>query len=326
MKPTYFPFTFISKPVVDALSTCFKKTVVYQASKLNIPEKMKEWDKSGSLEIRTPIEGDEEKLEKILEDYKAWASLHQGSELSFLKIQSDNIPFFNEYSTSQIAADMTKGNHEKQPLDKPDILFNARLFLQIAQEYDLQKDVLSQDFLLFEEMEQNLIRDLKGENKPPYMKADRKHDVETHEPGNYMAKERLEAWICMMQQDPQPSGLFVTSSRSVIEHLMDNTPEAEILMELHDISIPGNRLQEKEKWHNDLMEHLEIIATSSQPVSTDSRLETPSSLGGDRKVTLTFYIVPGISPKEFFAGDIELAQFQPSEKQFKNTLIGLLQF
>jgi hypothetical protein len=325
MKPTYFPFTFISKPVADALSTCFKKTIVYQASKRNIPVKMREWDKSGHLEIRTPIEGDEEKLEKILEEYKAWVILHQGGELSFLKTQSDNIPFFEEYSTSQIAADMKKGHHKQQRLDKPDVSFNARLFLQIAQEYDLQKDVLSQDLLLFEELEQNLIKDLKGENESSYTKTDKNREFETHDPGNYMVKERIQAWIYMMQHDRQPSGLFVTSSRSVIEHIMDNMPEGEVLLYLHDISIPGNWLQKKEKWHNDLMEYLEILATSSYPISTDIRLETPSFFGQERKISLTFYIVPGISPKEFFAGDIELAPSHPSEKQFKNTLIGLLQ-
>ena len=189
MKAIYFPFTFISKPIVDALSACFKKTAVYQITKRNIPEKMKKWDTSGKIEIRIPVEGNEDKIEKILKDYKAWADLHQGSELSILKTQAGKIPFFNENSISQITSDIKKSDPEKHSPEKPDISLNARLFLQIAQEYDSQADILRQDLQLFDTMEQNLIKNLKGENEYFPVEMGRNQEFEIDSPGNYMTKE-----------------------------------------------------------------------------------------------------------------------------------------
>ena len=106
MKPIYFPFTFISEPIVEALSACFKQTVVYQVSSQKVPEKMQEWSKSGTLDIRIPVEGDEKKLDKILNDYRAWINLNQGSEIAFLKTQVDKIPIFDETYSSKIRDDI----------------------------------------------------------------------------------------------------------------------------------------------------------------------------------------------------------------------------
>jgi hypothetical protein len=119
MKPIYFPFTFISEPVFDALSACFGKIVVYQSSKVNIPENMKEWDNSGKLEIRIPIEGDEEKIDNILQDFKTWAQLHQGSELSFLKHKLKKYRFLMKtpYPKSRwISKGKTLRNHHQKNL------------------------------------------------------------------------------------------------------------------------------------------------------------------------------------------------------------------
>ena len=53
--------------------------------------------------------------------------------------------------------------------------------------------------------------------------------VKTNDTGHYMTKERIAAWIHIMAHDDHLPGLFVTHSRSVIEHLLDTAPEAKIL-------------------------------------------------------------------------------------------------
>ena len=326
MKPIYFPFTFISEPVFDAMSTCFGKIVVYQSSKVNIPEKMKEWDNSGKLEIRIPIEGDEEKINNILQDFKTWAKNHQGSELSFLKTQIEKIPFFNENAISQITLDIKRQNLEKPSPGKPDMLLNARLFLQIAQEHDLQADVLRRDLLLFETMEQNLIKNLKGEIETSQMDIDTHPSVQKNDTGHYMTKERIEAWIRIMQHDDHHTGLFVTSSRSVIEHLLDDAPEAKVLPDINGIPVLESGIEEKEKWQNRLMKTLETVITDASFASTEASMKTPTSIEIDRKKTLTFYIIPGLSPHQFFSRYIKPTGSQPQDKRgmehVKNTLIG----
>ncbi|MBU4289417.1 MAG: hypothetical protein KKI12_14750, partial [Proteobacteria bacterium] len=98
MKPIYFPFTYISEPVLEALSAFFKQIVVYQPSSLNVPESMQKLADSGLLEIRIPVKGDENKIDNILKDYKSWANIHQGSEMAFFKMNPDKIPFFDDSS------------------------------------------------------------------------------------------------------------------------------------------------------------------------------------------------------------------------------------
>ena len=66
MKPVYFPFTFISRPVIEAVSACFRQIVVYQPSERHVPEQMRQWAESGMLEIRIPVKEDEERLEADL--------------------------------------------------------------------------------------------------------------------------------------------------------------------------------------------------------------------------------------------------------------------
>ncbi len=329
MKPIYFPFTFISKPIVEALSACFKQTVVYQISSQKVPEKMQEWCKSGTLDIRIPVEGDEKKLDKILKDYRAWINLHQGSEIAFLKTQADKIPIFDETSASQIRDDIKKISRENQSQEKPDDLFNARLFLHIAQEFDLQNDELKQDLLLFETMEQDLMKNLKGENEDLHMQTADNRTVEADDPGHYMTKERIKAWAHLMQHDQQVSGLFVTSSRAMLEHLIDITPEVEKLICFDAIPVFENRVEEMERWQVGLMESLDMLATNPRPSSTDGIFHAPAADGCDRKVALTLYIVPCETPHDFFArcveGDLFCAKDENKEAGLKNTLIGLLE-
>jgi hypothetical protein len=329
MKPIYFPFTFISKPIVEALSACFKQTAVYQVSSQKVPENMQEWRKSGTLDIRIPVEGDEKKLDKILADYKAWINLHQGSEIAFLKTQADKIPIFDETSSSQIRDDIKKKIRENQSQEQPDDLFNARLFLQIAQEFDLQNIELKQDLLLFETKEQDLMKNLKGENEDLHLKIAGNRTLEADDPGHYMTKERIMSWTRLMQHDQQVSGLFVTSSRAMLEYLIDIAPEVEKLICFDAIPVFENRVEEMERWQVGLMESLEMLATNQLPSSTDGIFNAPAAEGCERKVALTLYIVPGETPHDFFVrcveGDLFCAKDENQKTGIKNTLIGLFE-
>jgi hypothetical protein len=329
MKPIYFPFTFISKPIVEALSACFKQTAVYQVSSQKVPEKMQEWCESGTLDIRIPVEGDEKKLDKILKDYRAWINLHQGSEIDFLKTQADKIPIFDETSSSKIRDDIKKKIREEKPQEKPDDLFNAILFLHIAQEFDLQKVELKQDLLLFETMEQNLMKNLKGENEDVYIKTDGDRALEADDPGHYMTKERLMAWTRLMQHDQQDSELLVTSSRAMLEYMIDIAPEMEKLICFDTIPLFENSVEEMESWQIGLMESLDMLVKNPWPSSTDGFFDAPATEGYDRKVALTLYIVPGVTPNDFFVrcieGDQLCAKDESQKTGPKNTLIGLFE-
>ncbi|MBW2619857.1 MAG: hypothetical protein JRC56_00800, partial [Deltaproteobacteria bacterium] len=257
MKPIYFPFTVISKPVCQTLAACFRQTVVYRISSTKVPDEMQKLAKSGILDIRIPVEFDGEKLDEILKQYRSWANSHQGSEIAFLKSIAYKIPFYDETFARQITAEIKSIGVPQNRSQKSDPLLNAALFLHLAQEYDMQNLTLNQDLLAIEAMEQNFMKDLKGENHALNEEIAPEKTLEAHDPGHYMTKERMQAWTRVMQHDQQGSGLFVTTSKSVFESLIDSTPEAELVGVLDAIPVVDNRAEELETWQDELMKHLE---------------------------------------------------------------------
>ena len=330
MKPIYFPFTFITKPVCQTLAACFRQTAVYQISSIKIPDEMQQLEKSGILDIRIPVKYDGDKLDAIVKQYRSWANLHQGSEIAFLKSRTDKIPFFDENSTTQITAEIkSKEGRQNRSQEKPDPLLNAGLFLHLAQEYDMQDLTLTEDLQAVEAMEQDFMTDLKGENQDFDEEAAPEKRLEAHDPGYYMTKERIHAWTRIMQRDQEGSGIFVTTSKSVFETLIDSAPEAELVGVLDAIPVVDNEVEALETWRDELMKHLEMLATVVWIAKTDPIITVPEIPGCETTVSLTLYIVPGNTPREFFAGFVENDSIGGKDKiagpKLKNTLLGLIQ-
>lgn len=329
MKPIYFPFTYISKPVGEALFACFGQTAVYQISDTTVPDEMHEMANMDILDIRIPVTDNADELAEILKEYRRWTKDHQVNEFAFLKAVTGKIPFFDETAVSQIRADIRKIAGDKLFTEKPDPLLNARLFLDIAQEFDLQKDRLSRGLMHVEAMEQNIIKNLKGENGYITEKILDSYILGKDDPGHYLPHERIEAWASIMRYDKQTSGLFITGSRSVLEYLLDRTPEAEFVISFNAVPIFDGKIEKMENWRKDLIKNLEMLAAVVWLSKTDGLIHSPEIPGCEKKVSLSLYIVPGITPHEFFGGFIEKgllrAETQKNGVGFKNTLFGLVE-
>ena len=291
---------------------------------------MQQWGKSGILDIRIPVKYDGDKLDAIVKQYRSWANLHQGSEIAFFKARAHKIPFFDENSTRQITADIkSKGGRQNRSQEKPDPLLNAGLFLHLAQEYDMKNLTLNQDFQAIEAIEQDFMKDLKGESQDLDEKAALEKRLEAHDPGYYMTKERIHAWTRLMQRDQEGSGFYVTTSKSVFETLIDSAPEAELVDVLDAIPVLDNAVEALETWRDELMKHLEMLATVIWIAKTDPVITAPEIPGCETTVSLTLYIVPGKTPHEFFNRYVEHDVFNDKEKyqkvKLKNTLLGLIQ-
>ncbi len=329
MKPIYFPFTYISESVLEALSAFFKQIIVYQPSSLNIPESMQKQADSNLLEIRIPVKGDENKIDNIVKDYKSWANIHQGSEMAFFKTKPDMIPFFGEFSTSQIKADIKKKERKQQNEKKQDSLLNARIFLHIAQEFDLQNWEINKELLLLEEKASDLIDNLKGEDELSFKGNDREKALKIDYQSEYMTPDRIIAWTHLLQYDQDMSNLFITNSRSVVEHLVEKTPDAKIVLSIDSIPLTNSNDEKREKWQNSLNEQLELIFGGSLPASEDIKIKSPFDKDDGKKVSLTLYLVPGESPYKFFtrsAWHKTPVKEINKEAGFNNTLIGFIEF
>jgi len=332
MKPVFFPFTYISRPVAETLSNLFGKIVVYQPSHQKTSETMEELSQSGMIDIRVPVIKDKNILNAMLKECRAWINLHQGDKgmvKEFFKAHKDTIPFFNDSLTPQIKADIKKRSEGNQQKIKPDFLLGAILFLHIAQEFDMQNWEINHEFNIIEGMEKNLIENLKGEPSV-LLNNTGKRTSTTDDPGDYMTKDRIKAWSLIMQYDHDISGLFITNSKVAFDYLVDKTPEAKIIYKCNSILADKNSIQKTEKWRNSLMKHLETPAENPWQNSTDEISKEFDIIECNEKVSMTFSLVPGETPYNFFsrcAGikphkDIEITE----DIRLKNTLLGLIEF
>ena len=329
MKPLYFPFTYISKPAAQALAACFAQTAVYQPATSKIPDEMRESADDALLEIRVPVNDTGEKLDAIVKEYRTWADVHRGSEIGFLKSMADKIPFFDETSSSQIRAQIKETGEKPPSREKSDPLFHARLFLHMAQEFDLQNDRLTRDLLAVEVMEEDFMKELKGEDADDPARAAAIKALETDDPGHYMTEERIKSWALLMQQDPKVSGLFITSSRAVLDLLVDRMPDMAQVTRFDAVPALVPDPEARAAWQDELIKHLETLATGPWAAEAEALTDPPEVPGSESTVALTLFIAPGKSPHEFFAECLETdalqAESTPDSQRVKNTLIGLVE-
>jgi hypothetical protein len=329
MKPIYFPFTYIPESAVKVLSACFRQTVVYQISGAKIPEVMQELSREGILDIHIPEEVNGKFLDKILKDYRTWVNIHQGTEIAFLAAMANKIPFFDESASSQIRADLKKIRKQIPAKKKSDPLFQAKLFLHMAQEYDRENERLSEDLMNIEAMEEGFMKDLKGENNDDQAGAVAPKKWNKGDPGHYMTTERINAWVSLMLHDPLTYSLLITTSRAVLKHLLDIMPEMEQVVRFDALPIGLEKNETLLNWQDNLMEALEKLATESWPAPMDDMTNPPEIPGGKSAVALTIYIVQNKTPQECFSDcvkiDVLSAESSNTGALFKNTLIGLVE-
>jgi len=152
---------------------------------------------------------------------------------------------------------------------------------------------------------------------------------------DYMIQERIEAWTSLVCCDPmqyreEKSGLFVTSSRQAIDHLLEKTPEIENVFSIDKIPVVENQVKKSTKWSKDLMEHLEIVSESSRPLKCDNFNIVSDDQKCETKASLSLYLVPGTSPLEYFSRFIRFdstgSWITKDRVKLKNTLIGHICF
>jgi hypothetical protein len=270
MKPIYFPFTFISEPMLKDISIFFPQTIIYQPSSEKIPEYLKKSADEGLLEIHAPFGGDEKRFDSIVREYRQWVEHHRGSETTFFKtrifdnIDIETIPMYSDNSTSRIKYNIKKGEMENQP-KKPDEEFTARLFLLIAQEFDIQQYEFKKDLQYFQIMENNFFSNIRDDDEFSETNMKNLNSVIVDDVGSNKTGQRLSAWLKIFEHDPVApdefgSGLFITSSHSVLEYIMELCPESELVLSTGPVSVNDQNPEKIKEFQKILKENLQRLS------------------------------------------------------------------
>ena len=321
MTPVYFPFTYISDQTASALYACFNRIAVCQASRLGTPPNMKQLAQEGVIDLRIPVEKDDETLMAACKEYRAWGDLHQENGRTVFKTRSGAVPFFDDSLTQKIRTDIEHEKNEAPPPESP--AFTARVFIQIAQEFDQQQDELAREFASIDTREQDLFNQLTGDAATA--PDDKIATGSSNIADDYMIRERVTAWLDLMKHDGQTPGFYITGSRSAWDLITDLAPDAETVFDLPSIPIPEDSSAE---WPRNMGQYLDTLTCTPWPLSKVDTPEFPDAGKTGQQMIFKLSIIPGSSPEQFFSRFLEPASTQNNPRndssELQNTLVGLV--
>lgn len=324
MNAIYFPFTYISEQTAKTVAAVFQPLTVYLPTARNVPPIMKKLSAEGMLDIRTPIEKDEEKLLAANKDYINWGYTHNKSIISSLKHRSTTPYLFDDSWTIQIKTDIQK-KFKKETGSESGHDFTARLFLLITQDHDRHHYEMTQDVQTIEKMEESLFKNLRADEFQTIPEESEPLSPGLQDPGSYMTKERLSSWYALMKHDhTPPSHFFITSSSGVWEYLLDFSMDAPMVTEDLSTILKDSTFREQDQ---NLAETIHFFQTKKWSPSDHRILTTTNTTADGTSVNIKLLVIPDTQPEDFFSAFARETPLQKIQKETKsrNTIIGIIQ-
>jgi hypothetical protein len=307
MRAIYMPFTHMSKASASALANFFGEVTLYRLGAFDPGEALRTYIAQGSIKPICPAGGDEEQLALVVKRYQAWAQLQPGlgtagSEL--LKLQGEAVPFFDDTAISQIRSAIRRGTDAPGDVgqeDQPDPLFEARVFLRIAEEYDAQNEEIEADLDYHDAMQADLMRQLRGEEGEYAAGLPSTSPGQPLDPGGVMTAERVRSWIHLHlhTQDSRRHDHFITDSSWVMEHLIGDAEKLKI--------VPGfERLRPASPsdaaFQQELAQVIAMLANAEDPFAVGGQAAGKLGAGNTHGEgpRLSLYALAGVSPVTFF--------------------------
>ncbi len=224
----FFPFTFISEKLAGACHARFGRVAVYQPAAGNTPASMQNLEAGGRIALKYPVKGDDQRLADLARHFQSWGEVHQKDAAVLKKFAESG--FFSREFAPEISTEILKGPKETEP--EPDPVFNARLFLLLAQEHDRQTFEIENDLALTDDAARKMFAGIRGRtDDSPGFSDDFGYSAGplAADPGAYMTESRLRAWKYLMGADQEPPSVLVTPSRAVIESMQERFENMERL-------------------------------------------------------------------------------------------------
>jgi hypothetical protein len=331
IKPTYFPHTYVPQWVAKTLAACFKQFAVYQPSGRELPAEMQPWVEANVMEVRVPVQTEDEALAKMAKEFRAFAGLHDDSKNLKTAVfwgQQGAIPCFGETTVSRIVSDVKKSSRSSSAEADFDPLFNAQVFLYFAQEFDRQSAELNRGLGVNAQHSRDLLKEISGEKENDLPATPLSAEIKVDDPGEYMALDRLQAWLHLFMIHPADSGLLVTSSPAVFNHLIENLAAVQKVIQSLELPVMDAKNDAAISWRDSFLKQMKQLIGNRGGAVAHAFGDVTLSEDNRSNVRLTLYLVLGQGPKEIFARVLEdqnIDTLKPNQSaEASNTLIGLI--
>lgn len=326
----YMPFIDIEDQLLDELTAALGPVTIYCPSTRMVSDHMLSAMREQRLDLRSGAGVDPEDLARAIREFKAWADLHGGeiADLAGLSQSMQGLSTRTDEAGPTSIGDQIRHYGEQNPQASADPVFQAALFLSMAQQLDQQQVSVIRDLGEIQDMERVMLarlagddRDLEGGINPP-SGTDLAGMSDT---GGFMTARRVRSWSELASSDtgPQSFILYVTSSPAVLEYVLDQFDQTQgpvwIRLESGDSGEGhGNR---------NTIEALEHLSAAEDPAAVCADCFQAS--GDAAHTALKIYTLAGISPTDFprrLLASPERSEPGPSTgRGVLNTLIGLME-
>jgi len=294
MDPVFFPFTYVTEPVARNLRACFDRSTVLMPSGLQVPRSMSNLADKGWLSIVTPFKADDAALETTIKNYREWADLHGPRHLRQFVEQIPCPPFHDDSSVYRLFEEIKTrsrdaGAMKNQSDRRSEFIFQSRIFILIAQEFDRRNRALRQDLAVVESMEHDFHRHLHATENAVAVNQlpDGLYHDDRERP--YMLFERLTAWTCFLFQKAIPARIFVTTSQPVVDRLINSIPGVERVLAEKKIPVRGSGNVPAVNWRKDLGRWLADYTALNETGETKVPPQPPEARKGEVTLSLMVY-------------------------------------
>ena len=247
MNFAYMPFTYLSHSTAMALNYLFGPVTLYQPLKSVVPQELIALSEQGLLDIHTPVEQEDDRLQMAVLEFFEWAKMNPGASMAgseFLGTRQGEVPFYDDTSISRIRSQIKTHGISNKEKEQSEALFRLRLFLTVAQENDRATESLNRDLTTFNQMEQHFLSTLVDADEGPF---NRQQVGKTKWPEDQGAKQtrlRLRSWAALAGFGPLPE-ILVTTSQAVMDDLLERDQEKIRIEKLAVVSTTKHEAGEK---------------------------------------------------------------------------------
>ncbi|MDJ0781020.1 MAG: hypothetical protein QNJ22_03570 [Desulfosarcinaceae bacterium] len=261
MTPVYLPFSTIEVATAENLLRWFATITLYQPRISLLPEALAPWLSEGRIRTCIPVDDADGRLERALTICHRWAQerdLGRGGAAAFLRAQSPVTPLYDDEAVGRLRRQILSGGPSQKDTLPEDPVFDARLFLAMAEAYDRDSAQAARQLQALQALEMEVLQEMHAETQtnarigPPTAALAAAEDR-----GALMTSERLRAWATLASQDVAAPALMVTDSRAVADELLEfcsgapsDAPTATLEVSLEGIESadPDNRQAHLMSW------------------------------------------------------------------------------
>jgi len=331
MKPLYFPYTFISRQTALAVSAFFENFVVFQPSEEPLPEEMQTLADGGLLDVQIPDTSNVSRFKAVVKNFRRWGNQQRSSDeiqAAVLRSSTDPVPLYDESSTSRIVSDLRHQLESPEAGGVMSTTFEARVFLAFAQEFDREHQEINGDLGDYKDKIRHLIANFNAEGTSPVKEPLSELEIRQSDSAEYMLFQRLQAWAKVHAQGPADTGILLTSSSAVLEHITAQIPGVEIIHEFTSAPVSVQKDESFTEWRKNLLLYLVELAQIQWPAAPELPPDGFNPKNDQANLSLSVHLIPDLAPRDCLA-----RCFSPSWANtggeaepvtVRNTVIGLI--